>query len=107
MLEQPYTYYQHKLIETYQKVEDAEMDARIASHATERVKTNIDFFFAKNRSIAEWNKTALIKIDDHKQRSVNGVIEPVFSPLDYYCHVKSESDFHKWRSRHNYVVQNF
>ena len=80
------------------------MEKRIQIQAQERVKTNLDFFFSKNREIAEWNKTALIKIEDHKKRNVNGIVEPVFSPLDYYCNVKTESDFNKWLARHGSMV---
>ena len=38
-------------------------------------------------------KTALIKLNDHKKRFDNGIIEPVYSPLDYFCHVKPKTTF--------------
>ena len=51
-----------------------------------------NFYLEKNnkkfRKIEEWNKTALIKVFDHKRKNADGEIAPVLSSLDYFTNVR-------------------
>ena len=60
-----YTYNQSRYIHAYNKLEEEFMAKTIEAHALEKAQENISFFFSQKRDLAEWNKTALIKV---KQR---------------------------------------
>ena len=42
------------------------------------------------KKIEEWNKTASIKVFDHKRENADGEIAPVLSSLDYFTNVRIE-----------------
>ena len=60
------------MIDAYRKLEDEAMEAASNLEAETKVKENVEFFFSRSRNVAEWNKTALIKLHDHKKRTQNG-----------------------------------
>lgn len=79
-----YTYNQSRLIHRYEEIEDEVMDEKIQEVAKKQAEDNIGFFFHEPRKIEEWNKTALIKVFDHKRKNADGEMAPVLSSLDYF-----------------------
>ena len=64
------------------------MAKKIEEIAQKYAEDNVGFFFNEPRKIEEWNKTALIKVLDHKKKNGDGEIAPVLSPLDYFSTVR-------------------
>ena len=85
-----YTYNQSRLIHQYQKIEEEVMAKKIEEIAKNYAEDNVEFFFNEPRKIEEWNKTALIKVMDHKKKNADGEVAPVLSPLDYFATVRTE-----------------
>jgi len=83
------------------------MIEKIKAHAQSKANENLNFFFSQSRDLVEWNKTALIKVNDHKRtkylRQSDSEDEkeiitiPVMSPMDYFCKVREKKQFHKWK----------
>ena len=85
-----YTYNQSRLIHQYQRIEEEVMAKKIEEVAKNHAEENVEFFFNEPRKIEEWNKTALIKVMDHKKKNADGEVAPVLSPLDYFATVRTE-----------------
>ena len=66
------------------------MAKKIEEVAKNYAEENVEFFFNEPRKIEEWNKTALIKVMDHKKKNADGEVAPVLSPLDYFATVRTE-----------------
>lgn len=89
-----YTYNQSRLIHQYQKIEEEVMAKKIEEVAKNYAEENVGFFFNEPRKIEEWNKTALIKVMDHKKKNSDGEVAPVLSPLDYFSTVRTVGAIH-------------